>query len=314
MKLRGLLIPFLFVAFAWSQQDIFVTNQAGPNYTIVRGKSWGASGVSGINNGYVIPIPTGTSGVCVTVRNNNPSNTHSFTPAVDMTTDPTPSGLFAGFPSWVSTYSVVGGNAAIAAPNASYTFYAPTAGATFAEVIILASTTAGGSPDTADVTAVAITNHFAACAGNSGIPLAPFQGNPNISDSYGYTGIRRGIYCDQFKVINVATATNVQVDKPPGAYPGTVQSVHVCGYVITGAPSTSASLTFAIGTAGNCTALGATVWEETSGITGTLRAALFAGGGNQLFDTSAVVSQPLCFRDNGTTSGVKLAIAYTIFQ
>jgi len=94
--------------------------------------------------------------------------------------------------------------------------------------------------------------------------------------------------------------------------PATGLFIHVCAYHTSGQVTASGTITWANGTAGACTVLGATLWQGVA-TTGNPSDSLAVAAPSQLFQTT-VAAQPLCGSNNpGTGANHVFSASYAIF-
>lgn len=170
---RTLILVSLFLgSVAWGQSDKFITGING--YTILgRGLAWG----SGVNNNFVFSPLSPNAAVCVYITNNNPSNGHSVNLSLWQTADPQVK-AFTGFASkWAQSRSLNSTNVSVG-PSATVGFFYNATAAALLTAQISGSSTAAGSPDTADIFAVQVSTNF--CGIATPFPMAvtgPLPGN-----------------------------------------------------------------------------------------------------------------------------------------
>ncbi len=160
---RALVLVALAVP-AFAQSDIFIT---GTNaYTILgRGLAWG----TGVNNNFIFTPLNPNTQVCVYVTNNNPTNSHSFTLALYQAGDPQVK-TFQNLPAkWAASGSVQSFPITVNAASTVGVFFNVTAAAQLTAKFT-GTSSAGGSPDTADIFAVQTT--AGACGLTSGVPVS----------------------------------------------------------------------------------------------------------------------------------------------
>jgi hypothetical protein len=162
----------------------------GPVFRLT-GLVWGTSTQPGFNNNYFFTPLAINESVCVYVQNNNPTNPHTFTASILVTSNPSNTTPSDG--TWQN--AAVGNNLnALTSPGLPGGIAALVSGASQVSINFSASSTLGGAPDTANVT---ITQTNGTCfAGNnmisSGIytvaAAAPIQAvSESLSTSYGAT-------------------------------------------------------------------------------------------------------------------------------
>lgn len=136
---------------AHSQVDVFISGR-NPYTVIGRSVAWG-SGAGAVNNNFVFSPVTTDSSICVYVRNNNPTNAHSFTLAVQQTGDPQVFRFTGNGGAWGATQSANTFPASVAA-NSTIGFYFRSNAAAMLALQFTGSVVQAGTPDTADIFAV----------------------------------------------------------------------------------------------------------------------------------------------------------------
>lgn len=273
---------FLLCGWLGAQQDVTI-GLIGPYADFARGAVWGSAGFGNVQNAYIFPPLTPQSQTCVYIANNNPTSAHAFTITFLYSGDPTISHYYTAGTTGQGHWKIVQviTDTVIASGINNYSFSSP--GAARAAVLITATSTQAGSPDTADIYVVQTTTNCGTATVN----------------------VNSSAICNMSANTQVATATQGQVV----AAPPVGQFVHVCAYSVTGTVSSTAETPFANGTAGTCTVLGATIWDLASA-TGNTGPTL-SGGPSQLFQTT-VPSQPLCFKNFGTGAISYVSVSYFI--
>lgn len=137
---------------AIAQIDIPISGR-NPYTVIGRGLAWGTAGPGGVNNNFVFNPVSADTTVCVYVTNNNPTNLHSVSLAVQQTGDPSVSSFTTSQNPWASVQTPQVFPISVAAHTTQGFFFRSSAAARLV-LQVSGSTTAGGSPDTADVFAV----------------------------------------------------------------------------------------------------------------------------------------------------------------
>jgi hypothetical protein len=282
---------------ALAQTDIPVS-QIGPYITVGRGLAWGAVGVGGINNGFVFTPYQADTGVCISIFNNNPTSIHSFGLSVYVAIDPSAVGVISNQAFWTNIYT---STTQSVGTTALAPFWLKTAGSAKVEIVISGSTTATGTPDTADIIVAEAQTGCASVGAGSGTLQSSQSTNPGTS--FG-SSTRSGILCDQTTTIKVPTGTTVQVAASP------IVPIHVCAYAISGPiTTTSADLSFRGTTAGVCTGSSATpVWVVTTDV--NVPNYVLSDAQGQLFQQA---HPALCFTNGGTGSTITLSVNWTVF-
>lgn len=139
----------------------------GPVFKIQPPLTWGTSTQPGFNNNFFFTPLNINESVCVFVYNNNTTNAHTFTAAIQVTGDPASTGPSTG--TWQtaanSSLTAAIGQGLPAGIGASVT------GASQVSVNFSASSTLGGSPETATVTIIQTQGNC--FAGNQFVGSAP---------------------------------------------------------------------------------------------------------------------------------------------
>lgn len=174
----GLALVAVIVAFscrAHAQSDVIVSG-INPYQPLARGIAWGngaacnSGSFCGMNNNFIWTPPSPDSTVCVSITNNNPTNSHTVTFALSQALDPNVQ-FFTGFqgkwgavPLSNTTFPVT-----IAAGATTNYFFRSSSAARLA-LQVSGSAAAGGSPDTADI--VVVQPSTASFCGSSGTNAA----------------------------------------------------------------------------------------------------------------------------------------------
>ena len=167
LRLAGILAALLLSPILASATDINVF-PTGPIYKITPALVWGTSTNPGFNNNYFFTPININESVCVFVYNNNPTNSHQFSASISITGDPSSIGPSTG--TWqLATFS--NSFTAAISPGLPSGLGASVTGAAQVSVNFSASSTAGGSPDTANVIVVQTSGNC--FAGNQFIGSAP---------------------------------------------------------------------------------------------------------------------------------------------
>jgi hypothetical protein len=160
-----LAFAFLFLAGLVRAQTSDLNLNGGSNYVdVARGVTWGTN----FNRTYVLTPNSPNSSACVYVVNNNPSNSHTYTLQIFQTADPRVNDYSNNSGRYGAT-TVVGSYSPVAASSMAAAFTQSTAAAKIA-FVFSASSTAGGSPDTADIFIVQ-TSASTCGASNGGVPV-----------------------------------------------------------------------------------------------------------------------------------------------
>lgn len=140
----------------------------GPVFKITPALVWGTATQPGFNNNYFFTPININESVCVFVYNNNTTNPHAFTAAIQVSGDPSSSGPSTG--TWQSAANSANLSAAIA-PGLPAGIGASVTGASQVSINFSASSTQAGAPDTANVTIIQTQGNC--FAGNQFIGSAP---------------------------------------------------------------------------------------------------------------------------------------------
>lgn len=158
-------LAILFSPPARSQTDITL-NPTGSYVDVQRGIAWGAP----FNRTYVLTPQTPQTSLCLYVVNNNPTNSHSFSLSMFQTADPRVPD-YSNNQGRYAPVTVVGSPSPIAA-NSMGSAFGQTSAAAKVAFVLSGSSTAGGSPDTADIFVVQTTSGFCGAAAGA----TPVQG------------------------------------------------------------------------------------------------------------------------------------------
>ena len=100
MKKAIQLLVILFLAIStFAQVDIRVPWR-GPFGDVGRGLVWGASGIGGVNNAFIIELPAPQTSACLFVRNNSAATAHTFTLRAYTSSDQTAKGFYLSLSRW----------------------------------------------------------------------------------------------------------------------------------------------------------------------------------------------------------------------
>jgi hypothetical protein len=152
MRKRNTVTALLVLAFvslfaARTQAADYAINPTGTSFQL-NSLVWGTSGSNGFNNNYYFSPLYGNGSVCVSVENNNPTNGHTFTVSIVITSDATENSPSDG--TWQIVAQSQGLNAPIS-PGILAGLGANISGAIQVSINFSASSTLAGSPDTADI-------------------------------------------------------------------------------------------------------------------------------------------------------------------
>jgi len=136
-------------AAALAQVDI-PNNSRNALMDLGRSLAWGAGGRGSLHNAYIFTPVSPSESFCMVIANNNPTNSHTFNFIVATTSDQQVTSylLSPGSTRWVTATAVTG--ASVAANSSYYNFFRIN-GASRVAISITGSTTAAGTPDTADL-------------------------------------------------------------------------------------------------------------------------------------------------------------------
>jgi len=154
--MKRLITLLLFLSVLPIQAADLYIRDRGAYLTLARGVSWAGTGINSFNNTYLFTPLNPDQGICVFVRNNNPTNAHTFALAVYQTGD-----------SSVMSYALDSGKfiqdtvqgAVSPTPAASTTcVYVHANAAARVALVFTGGGALAGTPDTADIFLVQ-TNH-----------------------------------------------------------------------------------------------------------------------------------------------------------
>lgn len=173
-RLAGIVTLFgALCSLAWSQQDITIPGLS--TYTVIgRGLLWG----TGVNNNFIFQAYNPNTQICLYVTNNNPTNSHSFTVTLWQAGDPQVK-AFASFPSkWAQTNTNQTFPKTVTAVTTVGIFFNVSAAALLTAQFT-GSSSAAGSPDSADIFAVQTTAGGCGLSAGSPVPVtgASVQGS-----------------------------------------------------------------------------------------------------------------------------------------
>lgn len=163
-----LAFAFLFLAGLVRAQTPDLNLNGGSNYVdAARGVAWGP----GFNRAYVLTPNSPNAAACIYIVNNNPTNSHTFTLQLFQTADP----RVNDYSNNTGRYGPVlsSGTVSPVAASAMTAAFAQTTAAAKIAFVFSGSSTAGGSPDTADIFIVQTT--AGTCGASSG--ATPVQGS-----------------------------------------------------------------------------------------------------------------------------------------
>lgn len=168
----------------------------GPVYRLT-GLVWGTSTVPGFNNNYFFTPLNLNESVCVYVRNNNPTSSHTFTASIVITSDPSNTTPSDG--TWQAAASSANISAAIS-PGLGGGIGASVSGVSQVSINLSASTVQAGSPDTANVSIVQTSgncfsgNQFIGSAPQTVNSVEPIQTiSEGLSQSFSLNAVGNGV-------------------------------------------------------------------------------------------------------------------------
>lgn len=153
MKLRNLFFSALIALVCpllIKGADIPVT-PTGPVFKFSNALTWGISGAGGFNNNFFFTPLSLNESVCVYIKNNNPSNPHTFTASIVTHSDP--ANISPSDGTWLVASGSAGMNAG-ASPGISAGIGANVSGVAQVSINLSNSNTQAGSPDTASLTII----------------------------------------------------------------------------------------------------------------------------------------------------------------
>lgn len=145
--MRILCVFVLSAAAALAQTDINVSDR-GPYRDLVRGAAFGSSGIGGANNNWIFTPSTPDAGVCLYLRNNNPSNAHAVAVAAYQTADRRITNYIGASSGWIAATLLLP-PVTIPSLTTVSTFVQATAAARIV-ISISGTSTQAGNPDTLD--------------------------------------------------------------------------------------------------------------------------------------------------------------------
>ncbi len=145
--MKRLLIGMMLASLA-AASDLVISGR-GPYQDLARNVAWGTSGRAGVHNAYLFTPIDPSQGICIFVRNNNPTGAKTLNLSVFQTGDPETVRYTGDTGRWVQD-TVQGWPGSVAA-NATSSAYVHTSAAARIAVVLSGSSAGGGSPDTADI-------------------------------------------------------------------------------------------------------------------------------------------------------------------
>jgi len=270
---NAVIASILIACLCFFTADINLTGTA-VNYGVFgRGLTW----ASDINNSFVFDTNSTSTGVCLTLVNND-TNPHSFALSAFETTDRS-----------VSNFS---GSTAIwsALPVTQSPPYSVPASGTLQLYVNLPGASSGTLTLSGGSGAGTVDAFYTLTPTPCGV--SP-QGTPGV--------------CDKSAIAQAtSSSTSVLVAAPPAGL-----KIHVCGFTEGGDVGANGTVVlFSTGTAGGCGALGNTEWQ-VSPHTGGSNYTVGSGAG-QMFQTTTA-AQPLCFTNGASGATQFVSAAYGIF-
>lgn len=208
---RLALLPCLALS-SLAQVDIRL-NSRSPYVDVGRGLVWGTSGRGGIQNNFLFTPINPDQGICVFVANNNPTNSHAITLQVFQTGDSQQSS-YTGTTGRFVQDTLSNSITSVAAASMVSTYVHTNAAAT-AVISISGTSSAAGTPDTADVFLVQ-TSHTS-CGPDSPVtqrvsgPVASGQtqsGGPVASGGVDSGGLVRNFHVTNLGDLGIFPASN----------------------------------------------------------------------------------------------------------
>jgi hypothetical protein len=218
-------------------------NSINPFTDFVRGAVWG----TGVNNVWTTNTLAVDEGICLSVLNNNPTSSHTVTITVFNTLDQRATTYLNGPPfRWGQSTLVQNGGGTISGPNFSSIpvtinaqsvtgLYVRTGGAARMSFVFSGSTTAAGSPDTADIFITHNVTGFAC-----GVAVLPASINVQTINQIPTKSQTGGIPIEiqqtapQTASWTSATPINTTVSINSAGFSGTTITLHAMGGNVTG--------------------------------------------------------------------------------
>jgi hypothetical protein len=306
MKFLKSLAVFLCLSVAAFSQNADVQVPSSGSAAIIIGTNiaW-----SGVNNNYILNTNPNT-GICVMVSNNNPTNPHTFSLAIQGSSDPNAKGPvtdFAATNKWQPAFSMQGNDTLnpLANIGSSAYYFANTVGAVRVAIGFSGAVTVAGTPDTTNIVAVQANG----CPGNVLLTSGIGQGSSPRGLGLALDGVfgpKPFPNCDFSQFANVGSGTSVAIVSA-NSNPAT-GTFHVCSFQISGVVTAAAAL-FEIGYGGTfntCAAIN-DLWVVS--IANTTVPNYSMSGLNLI----AGPGKALCVKNNGTASTVMINIAYAYY-
>lgn len=176
-KLWALILAALWPLPAPAQTSETVRVLAGSYVSIARGVPWSGTGANGVNNNWLVQLPKPEGFLCVAVKNNNPTSSHTFSFSAFGSSDPNQQSFISSPSSLWSTLTVNGTFTSVSASSVQAASV-PIAGLAIVDLQFSSGTSATGTPDTADIFASQTTSAgcSAISAGASPTTGQPIQG------------------------------------------------------------------------------------------------------------------------------------------
>lgn len=236
---RLLTVFALFAAGAFAQVDI-PNNSRNALMDLGRSLAWGAGGRGSLHNAYIFTPVSPSESFCMVIANNNPTNAHTFNFTVATTSDQQVTSylLAPGSTRWVTASAVTG--VSVAASSSYYNFFRIN-GASRVVISISGSTTAAGTPDTADVLIGQSTY-----LDTGGVSCGPTNAPAQVSSAlFNGTTYDAPFNCPNQAAFNLAAGTDVKLITGSASH-----TIRVCHLDYTS--DTSATLTIRQGTGTTC--------------------------------------------------------------
>lgn len=291
MKKLSYLLTAVLVAgirlSALTEKDL--PNSASIITILDRSVSWSAFVGTGMV--YVYSVPNVNNGVCLFIKNNNPTNIRNFTIAAWQTSDPTITKYNTGS-FWDKVVTEQLAVPFIVPQLNSFQFYLPLNGAVRAAIFINNETgVAGGVPDTADVVAIAASSCSSATTGGN------FTTSSGIGFPSGGTGVTQP---NQWSISAAPAAGAVaSVSRPANAqFRHTIQAISVTS-ANTGAAATQLDVAVRDGACG----AGTIIWEFSMDVTAV-------AGTNNVYNISGLsipgtVGNAMCIEFLGIIANIR---------
>ncbi len=175
-----------------------VISVSGPYVDIVRGGAWGSGQ---INRAFIWTPLSPDQAYCLSVRNNNPTNSHTFTFSALQTGDRTVTNYSNNTGRWTAD-TVEGAGLSPVAADSTTTAYVRAYAAAKIALVFSGSSAAGGSPDTVDVWLV--QTKATSCGPVQTATTTTVSGRPAGTTAVGVPG---AAYADLSRTLAAGTTT-----------------------------------------------------------------------------------------------------------